>query len=57
MKILASPITEKGKVDLEMLGEKIISLQSELKNQQEMLSLKSTAFNEENILFHQLGLM
>ena len=48
-----TPITEKGKVDLEILGEKIISLQSELKNQQEMLSLKSTAYNEENIIFHQ----
>ncbi len=48
-----SPITEKGKVDLEILGEKIISLQSELKNQQEMLSLKSTGYNEENIIFHQ----
>ena len=48
-----SPITEKGKVDLEILGEKIINLQSELKNQQEMLSLRSTAYNEENIIFHQ----
>ena len=48
-----SPITKKGKVDLEILGEKIINLQSELKNQQEMLSLKSTGYNEENIIFHQ----
>ena len=48
-----SPITEKGEIDLEILGEKIISLQSELKNQQEMLSLKSAAYNDDNILFHQ----
>jgi chromosome segregation protein len=48
-----SPITEKGKIDLEILGEKILSLQNELKNQQEMFSLKSTAYNDENILFHQ----
>jgi len=48
-----SPITEKGKIDLEILGEKIVSLQNELKNQQEMFSLKSTAYNDENILFHQ----
>ncbi len=48
-----SPITEKGKTDLEILGEKIVSLQNELKNQQEMFSLKSTAYNDENILFHQ----
>jgi chromosome segregation protein len=47
------PITEKGKIDLEILGEKIVSLQNELKNQQEMFSLKSTAYNDENILFHQ----
>jgi chromosome segregation protein len=47
------PITEKGKTDLEILGEKITGLQNELKNQQELLSLKSTAYNDENILFHQ----
>ena len=48
-----SPISEKGKIDLELLGEKIANLQNELKNQQEMYSLKSTAYNDENILLHQ----
>jgi chromosome segregation protein len=47
------PITDKGKIDMEILNEKIISLQNELKNQQELLSLKSAASNDENILFHQ----
>jgi len=47
------PVTEKGKTDLDILGEKISGLQNELKNQQELLSLKSTAYNDENILYHQ----
>jgi len=48
-----SPVTQQGTADMELLGEKINNLKRELKNQQEILSLKSTAVNDENILFHQ----
>ena len=47
------PIKDQGKIDLEILSDKIASLQNDLKNQQELLSLKSAAYNDENLLYHQ----
>lgn len=47
------PEVDREQEELESLSEKIIGLQSELKNQQEILSIKSSALNQENILFHQ----
>jgi len=50
---LLKPLSEKGNEELENLSIKISGLQGELKNQQEFLSIKYAALNEENISFHQ----
>jgi len=47
------PRVVEEQIDLDDLSEKISNLQNELKNQQELLSIKSTAFNQENIHLHQ----
>jgi chromosome segregation protein len=47
------PVVENEQVDLNDLSAKITSLQAEFKNQQEILSIKSNAYNHENIHLHQ----
>jgi chromosome segregation protein len=47
------PQVEVEQQDLNDLSTKIANLQAELKNQQEILSIKSNAFNQENIHMHQ----
>ena len=47
------PVAEKDQAELEALGEKISLLQQDLKSQQELLAIKSSAYNQENIIFHQ----
>jgi chromosome segregation protein len=48
-----SPQAIEGKKELEHLNEKINQFNSDLANQNELLSIKSSAFNQENIIFHQ----
>ncbi len=48
-----TPVVTEEQEDLEALSNKISNLQMELKSQQEMLGIRSNAFNQENILMHQ----
>lgn len=47
------PMATEGKEELEHLNHKINQLNSELAGQNELLSIRSSAFNQENITFHQ----
>ena len=47
------PLAVEGKEELEHLNQKINQLNTELAGQNELLSIRSSAFNQENINFHQ----
>ncbi len=47
------PLSSEEKSNLEILEERLVSLSEDLQVQNEILSQKSSAYNQENILFHQ----